>query len=91
MNPRRFTLLLAAVALSLSACGRHDDRLAAANPELPSTAHGPGTADRPAAGTTLNLDTRDPSIPENPANTDPTKRDTSPPYGMGEPAAGRGG
>ena len=76
----------AALTLSLSACGRDEDRTTgAANPELPSLARAPVKADRPAAGTLSNPDTSDPSIPRDPANTDPTKKDRSPPYDTGEP------
>ena len=77
--------LAAALAMSLSACGRDEDSLSATNPELPRREQQPPNADRPAAGTQLNLDTKDPSIPENPANTDPSKRDRSPPHGQGDP------
>jgi hypothetical protein len=88
MNCKLLALPVAtALALSLSACGRDQDRMVdATNPELPRMAHAPVNADRPAAGTMLNPDTSDPSIPKDPANTDPTKKDRSPPYGTGEPA-----
>ena len=77
--------IAAALMLSLSACGRNEDRTTASNPELPRTAQAPSNSDRPAAGTPMNPDTSDPSIPNNPANTDPNKKDTSPPYGTGDP------
>jgi hypothetical protein len=87
MNCKLLTLPVAAVlALSLSACGRDQDRLGdATNPQLPSMAQAPVNPDRPAAGTMLNPDTSDPSIPKDPANTDPTKKDRSPPHGTGDP------
>ncbi len=60
--------IAAVLALSLSACGRDPDRTTqATNPELPSLAQAPVNADRPAAGTMLNPDTSDPSIPRDPA------------------------
>ena len=77
-------LPIAALALSLSACGRHEDKTSATNPELPRTAKAPSDVERPAAGKSLNPDTSDPSIPSNPANTDSTKKDRSPPPGTGE-------
>lgn len=85
---RRFLMLpiAAALALSLSACGRDEDRRSATNPELPRTVQAPANAERPAAGKPMTPDTSDPSIPTNPANTDPTKKDRSPPSGTGEPA-----
>jgi len=88
MTRKLLTLPIAAtLALSLSACGRDQDRLGdATNPELPRMAQAPVNPDRPAAGTMLNPDTSDPSIPRDPANTDPTKKDRSPPHGTGEPA-----
>ncbi len=64
--PRNF-LIAAAIALSLSACGRGEPELIATNPELPSRADAPVNPDRPAAGTTLNPDTSDPSIPKDQA------------------------
>jgi hypothetical protein len=87
MNPNFLMLpIAAALALSLSACGRDPDRVGdATNPQLPRTAQAPVNADRPAAGTMLNPDTSDPSIPRDPANTDPAKKDRSPPAGTGEP------
>ena len=79
--------IAAALALSVSACGRDQDRTTdATNPQLPSLAKAPVNSDRPAAGTMLNPDTSDPSIPRDPANTDPTKKDRSPPYNTGAPA-----
>jgi hypothetical protein len=86
MNRNLLTIpVAAALALSLSACGRDPDRTTdATNPELPSLAQAPVNPDRPAAGTMLNPDTRDPSIPRDPANTDPTKKDLSPPHDTGE-------
>lgn len=85
---RQFLMLpiAAVLALSLSACGRGEEELIATNPELPRGADAPVNSDRPAAGTMLNPDTSDPSIPRDPANTDPTKKDRSPPYGTGAPA-----
>jgi len=76
--------IAAALALSLSACGRDEER--AANPSNPErTAQAPSKADRPA-GKQNSPEYRDPSIPENPTNKDPTKKDTSPPPGTGDPA-----
>jgi predicted small lipoprotein YifL len=79
----------AALALSLSACGRDEERAATpVNPQLPQTAQAPSKA----AGTQNSPEYRDPSIPENPENKDRTKKDTSPPPGTGDPAVrGPGG
>jgi hypothetical protein len=78
--------LAATLALGLAACGRDEDRAGvASNPELPRTAQAPANDQRPAAGTQISPDTRDPSIPQNPENRDPEKRDSSPPAGTGEP------
>jgi hypothetical protein len=78
--------LAAALALALGACGRDEDRAGLpSNPELPRTAQAPANADRPAAGTQLNPDTSDPSIPQDPTNRDPEKKDSSPPPGASEP------
>jgi hypothetical protein len=76
----------ALLALSLSACGRDEPELTASNPELPSRADAPVNPDRPAAGTMLHPDTSDPSIPQDPSNTTPAKKDRSAPYDSGEPA-----
>ena len=77
--------LAAALALSLPACGPDKEKAAPrANPELPSRADQPPNADRPAAGAQMNPDTHDPSIPQNPANKEPGKKDSSPPSGSGE-------
>jgi hypothetical protein len=88
MNRNLLTIpVAAALALSLSACGRDQDRATTStNPQLPSLAQAPVNADRPAAGTMLNPDTSDPSLPRDPANTDPSKKDRSPPYNTGAPA-----
>jgi hypothetical protein len=85
---RRFTALSLAVvlALSLSACGRGEPELTASNPELPGRMDAPVNPDRPAAGTMLNPDTSDPSIPQDPSNTTPAKKDRSAPYNGGEAA-----
>lgn len=92
MNRNRLWLpIAAALALSLSACGRDEDELIATNPELPTAADAPVNPDRPAAGTMLNPDTSDPSIPRDPANTDPGRTDRSAPYDTGEPAKPRAG
>jgi hypothetical protein len=56
----------------------------AMNPELPRSVQAPANADRPLGGTLMNPDTSDPSIPQNAANTDPEKKDSSPPAGTGE-------
>jgi len=76
----------AALALSLSACGRDEDGMVASNPELPRAADAPVNADRPAAGTMLNPDTSDPSIPQDPSNRDTSGKDRSAPHDKGEPA-----
>ena len=76
----------AALALSLPACSRDEDGMVASNPELPSRQDAPVNPDRPAAGTMLNPDTSDPSIPQDPSNTDPAKKDRSAPYDGGEAA-----
>lgn len=78
--------IAAALALSLTACGQDEDELTATNPELPLAVDAPTNADRPAAGTMLNPDTSDPSIPSDPANTNPAMKDRSPPYNTGESA-----
>jgi hypothetical protein len=84
---RKFFIPIAAVlALSLPACGQRDEELIASNPELPRGVDAPVNPDRPAAGTMLNPDTSDPSIPSDPANTETAKKDRSPPHGVGEPA-----
>jgi hypothetical protein len=86
MNRNFLTLpIAAALALSLFACGRDEDPMSATNPQLPRAHDAPVNADRPAAGALMNPDTTDPSIPQNPANTDPTKKDSSPPPGTGDP------
>jgi hypothetical protein len=86
MNRHFLTLSIAAtLALSLSACGRDEDPMSATNPQLPGAQDAPVNKDRPAAGALMNPDTSDPSIPQNPANTDPTKKDSSPPSGTGDP------
>ena len=80
MNPKLIALPVAVVlALSLSACGRHEDGMVASNPELPRRTDAPVNPDRPAAGTMLNPDTSDPSIPQHPSNTTPAKKDRSAP------------
>jgi len=82
-----FALPAAAVlALSLPACGRHEDGMVASNPELPRSTDAPVNRDRPAAGTMLKPDTSDPSIPQDPSNTDKTGKDRSAPYDGGERA-----
>ena len=78
--------LAAALVLSLSACGRGEPELTASNPELPSKWDAPVNPDRPAAGTMLNPDTSDPSIPQDPSNTNPAEKDRSGPHDSGEPA-----
>ena len=90
---REFLMLpvAAALALSLSACGRDEDGMVASNPELPRAADAPVTADRPAAGTMLNPDTSDPSIPQDPSNRDTTGKDRSAPYDSGEPPKAKPG
>jgi hypothetical protein len=86
MNRHFLTLSNAtALALLLSACGRDEDPMSATNPQLPREQDAPVNADRPAARALMNPDTSDPSIPQNPANTDPTKKDSSPPFGTGDP------
>lgn len=78
--------IAAVLALSLSACGRDEDGMVASNPELPRAADAPVNADRPAAGTMLNPDTSDPSIPQDPSNRDTTSgKDRSAPYDKAEP------
>ena len=78
--------LAATLALALGACGRDEDRAGvASNPELPRTVQAPANDQRPASGTQMSPDTIDPSIPQNPANRDPEKRDSSPPAGTAEP------
>jgi hypothetical protein len=87
MTRNFYTLPIAAIlALPLSACGRGEPEMIATNPELPRSVNAPVNADRPAAGAKLNPDTSDPSIPVDPANTDTTKKDRSPPYNTGEAA-----
>ena len=83
---RKFIALPAAavLALSLSACGRGEPELTASNPELPSKWDAPVNPNRPAAGTMLNPDTSDPSIPQDPSNTTPAMKDRSGPYDSGE-------
>ena len=78
-------LVLPLAALALSACGRDGDRTPGSNPQLPSTAQQPPNVNRPAAGTQMNPDTSDPSIPSKPVASDPTKKDRSPPDGTGDP------
>ena len=78
--------LAGALALSLPACGRHEDGMVASNPELPRATDAPVNPDRPAAGTMLNPDTSDPSIPQDPSNTDKSGKDRSAPYDGGETA-----
>jgi hypothetical protein len=52
MNRAYLLLPIAAVlTMSISACGRNEDRTTASNPELPRTAQAPSNSDRPAAGT----------------------------------------
>jgi hypothetical protein len=79
--------ITAALALSLSGCGPDEDRAATPiNTQLPrAEQHAQSDVNRPA-GTQDSAEYRDPSIPENPANKDPTKKDTSPPTGTGDPA-----
>jgi hypothetical protein len=71
--------IAATLALSLSACGRDEDRTAAPeNTELPArTAQAPGAPEHPGYDPNYS----DPSIPQNPANKDTKKRDSSPPPG----------
>jgi hypothetical protein len=75
--------IAAALALSLSACNRDEDRLTdPVNPQLPDR-----SAQAPKdAGSAYDPDYKDPSIPQNPANKDPEKKDSSPPNGTGDPA-----
>ena len=72
-----------AAALALSACGPDEERATnPANPQLPDkSAQAPKNA---GAGYDPNY--KDPSIPQNPANKDSTKKDSSPPNGTGDPA-----
>jgi hypothetical protein len=77
--------IAAALTLSFSACGRDEDPMSATNPELPRAQDAPVNKDRPAAEALMNPDTSDPSIPQNPASTDPAKKDSSPPAGTGAP------
>lgn len=75
----------AVLALSLSACGRDEPELTASNPELPRKWDTPVNPDRPAAGTMLNPDTSDPSIPQDPApSTSSAGKDRSAPHNSEE-------
>lgn len=75
--------IAAALALSLSACGPDEERAATpANPQLPESSAQPPKD----AGSAYDPNYKDPSIPQNPENKDPTKKDSSPPYGKGDPA-----
>lgn len=84
MMTRNLTTLpiAAALALSLSACGPDEERaLTPINPELPDK-----SAQAPKdAGSAYDPNYKDPSIPQNPANKDPTKKDSSPPFDKGDP------
>ena len=75
--------IAAVLTLSLSACGPDEERAATpANPQLPeSSAQAPKDA-----GSAYDPNYKDPSIPQNPANKDATKKDSSPPNGTGDPA-----
>jgi hypothetical protein len=75
--------ITAALVLSLSACGPDEERaMTPANPQLPDK-----SAQAPKdAGSAYDPNYKDPSIPQNPANKDPTKKDSSPPAGTGDPA-----
>ena len=63
MNRNFLTLpIAAALALSLSACGRDKDPMSATNPQLPRERDAPVNADRPAARALMNPDTSDPKV-----------------------------
>ena len=79
--------IAAALALSLSACGRDEEHAAnPVNPQLPDK-----SAQAPRdAGAAYDPNYKDPSIPQNPTHKDPTKKDSSPPPGTGDPAPSPG-
>lgn len=72
----------AALALSLSACGPDEERaVAPVNTDLPDR-----SAQAPKdTASAYDPNYKDPSIPQNPANKDKEKKDSSPPAGTGDP------
>ena len=81
MTRNLLVIPIAVFALSLSACGRDDpDRDGVpSNVQLPQKS----AQTQPADKSTYDPNYKDPSIPENPANKDKEKKDTSPPEGAG--------